>query len=160
MVEFTKEFQRFFMSGCRLSYSSDYVPLQNRSKRLPVLRDQNVLPEVRNRPLLPRENFKSRTLKKWLRIQLGNPPFHRFNIRYTHGSKLQLEKFLGGWCVVSCKSIQFPKFKVQAQGYAIRYVMGRCLMYHYILNCIPVCLNRKFRKLCRRAAHDIGTQSS
>ena len=122
MVEFTQEFQCFSL-GCRLSYTSGYVPLQNRSKRLPVLRDRKVFPEVRNRPLLPKENFKSRTLKKWLRIQQGDPPFHHFNIRYTCGSELQLEKFLGGWCVVSCKSIQFPKFKVQAQGCAIRYVM-------------------------------------
>ena len=103
-----------FSSSCRLSYTSGYVPPQNRSKRLPVLRDRKVLPEVRNRPLLHKENFKSRTLQKWLRIQQGNPPFHCFNIRYTHGSELQLEKYLGGWCVVSCKSIQFPKFKVQA----------------------------------------------
>ena len=142
-----------FSSGCRLSYTSGYVPPQNRSKRPPVLRDQKVLPEVRNRPLLPRENFKSRTVKKWLRIQQGNHPFHHFNIRYTYGSKLQLEKLLGGWCVVSCQSIQFPKFKVQAQGYAIR-----CSMQHYILDCIPLCLNPKFRKLYRLAAHDIGTQ--
>ena len=113
MVEFTKEFQRF-LSGCRLSYTSGYVRLRNRSKRLPVLRDHKVLPEVRNRPLLPREIFKSPTLKKWWRIQYWKPPFHHFNIRYTYGSKLQLEKFLGGWCVMSCKSIQFPKFKVQA----------------------------------------------
>ena len=113
----------FSSSGHRLSYTSGYVPLRNRSKRPPVLQDQKVLPEVRNRPLLLSEKFKSRTLKKWLRIQQGNSPFHHFNIRYTCGSKLQLEKFLGGWCVVSCKSIQFPKFKVQAQGYAIRYVM-------------------------------------
>ena len=121
MVEFTKEFQRF-LSGCRLSYISGYVPLRNRSKRPPVLRDQKVLPEVRNRPLLPRENFKFGTVKKWLRIQYGNPPFHHFNVRYTYGSKLQFEKLLGGWCVVSCKSIQFPKFTVQAQGYAIKHV--------------------------------------
>ena len=58
-----------FSSGCRLSYTSGYVPLQNRSKRPPVLRDRKVLPEVRNRPLLLKEHFKSRTLKKWLRIQ-------------------------------------------------------------------------------------------
>ena len=34
-----------FSSGCRLSYTSGYVPLQNRSKRPPVLRDQKVLPD-------------------------------------------------------------------------------------------------------------------
>ena len=30
---------------------------------------------------------------------------------------------IGGWWVVSCTSIQISKFTVQAQGYAIRYVM-------------------------------------
>ena len=121
MVGFTKEFQCFFV---RLPFKLHFrlrrnVPLRNRSKRLPVLRDQKVLPEVRNQALLPRENFKSRAAKKWLRIQQGNPPFHHFNIRYTYGSKLQLEVFgIGGWCVVSCTSIQVSKFTVQAQGYA------------------------------------------
>ena len=70
-LHFSKELRNFnvFSSGRRLSYTSGYVPLRNRSKRPPVLRDQKVLPEVRNRSLLPREKFKSRTLKKWLRIQ-------------------------------------------------------------------------------------------
>ena len=115
MVEFTQEFQ-CFLSGCRLSYTSGYVPLQNRSKRLPVLRDQKVLPEVRNRPLLLRENFKSRSFKKWLRIQYGNTPFHHFNIRYTYGSKLPIEKLLDLEVGVSCAAsrYRFPKFRVQA----------------------------------------------
>ena len=43
--------------------------VRSESNRPRVLRDQKVFPEVRNRPLLPREKFKSRTLKKWLRIQ-------------------------------------------------------------------------------------------
>ena len=107
-------FDGFFAECLIFIDCDDYVLLQNRLKRLPVLRDQKGLPEVRNRPLLPSENFKSRTVKKWLESNMGKPPFHHFNIRYTHGSKLQLEKRLGGWCVVSFKSIQFVKFRVQA----------------------------------------------
>ena len=48
----------------------------------------------------------------------------------TYNTKLKLDKEVGGGdlsdlCtnVVSCKSIQFPNFRVQAKGYAIKYVM-------------------------------------
>ena len=48
----------------------------------------------------------------------------------THKTKLKLDKEVGGGdltdlCtnVVSSTSTQFPKFTVQAYGYAIRYVM-------------------------------------
>ena len=62
--------------------------------RHPVLRDEKVLPEVRNRPLLPRDFFGSSILQKLIRIQWGNLPFYHSNIRYTCDSKLQLEKLL------------------------------------------------------------------
>ena len=49
------------------------------------------------------------------------------NESITYKTKLKLDKEVGGGdlsdlCtnVVSCKSIQFPKFRVQAQGYAIK----------------------------------------
>ena len=77
MVEFTTDFQRF-LSGYRLSYTSGYIPLRNRSKRPPVLQDQKVLLEVRNRLLLPKENFKSRALKKMVASPIGEPAVSPF----------------------------------------------------------------------------------
>ena len=80
-----------------------------------VIREQQVLPEVRNRPLLLRELISSSTFGKLLRIQHDTFPFDPFNIRYAYKTKLKFEKFgIGGWCVASCTSIQCSKFTVQA----------------------------------------------
>ena len=121
MVEFTKGFQCFFV---RLPFKL-YFMLRPATKSI---KTASGAPRPKSAPrgsksiTFAQGKFQvSRTLKKWLRIQQGNPPFYHFNIRYTYGSKLQLEKFLGGCCVVSCKSIQFPNFKVQTQEFAIRY---------------------------------------
>ena len=70
------------------------LDFENQPNRHPVLRDEKVLPEVRNRPLLPRDLFGPSILKKLIRIQQGNFPFYHSNIRYTCDSKLQLEKLL------------------------------------------------------------------
>ena len=64
--------QNRFHSRTRMQNVRSHVvreTVRSESNRPRVLREQKVLPEVRNRPLLLREKFKSRTLKKWLRIQ-------------------------------------------------------------------------------------------
>ena len=66
--------------------------VRSESNRPRVLRDQKVLPEVRNRPLLPRVFFSFSTFKKLLHIQWGILPFYPFNLRYTYKTKLKFEK--------------------------------------------------------------------
>ena len=59
--------------------------------------------------------------------------------RHTHGvtykTKLKLDKEVGGG----------------------RFVLAVC---HYIPNCMPLCLNRKFQTLYRRAARNTPTSNS
>ena len=71
-------------------------------------------PRGSNSTTFAQGKFQVSSRQKMVANPIGNPPFHHFNIGYIYGSKLQLEKLLGDWCVVSCKSIQFPKFGVQA----------------------------------------------
>ena len=86
-LHFSKELQ-----GFRGGHGfSETVRLESNRPR--VLREQKVLPEVRNRPLLLRELFSFSPFEKLLRIQWGILPFYPFNLRYTYDSKLQLEKF-------------------------------------------------------------------
>ena len=66
--------------------------VRSESNRPRVLREQKVLPEVRNRPLLLREFFSFSTFEKLLRIQWGILPFYPFNFRYTYKTKLMFEK--------------------------------------------------------------------
>ena len=66
--------------------------VRSESHRPRVLREQKVLPEVRNQPLLLRDFFSFSTFEKLLRIQWGILPFYPFNLRYTYKTKLQLEK--------------------------------------------------------------------
>ena len=66
--------------------------VRSESNRPRVLRDQKVLPEVRNRPLLLREFFSFSTFEKLLRIQWGILPFYPFILRYTYKTKLKFEK--------------------------------------------------------------------
>ena len=66
--------------------------VRSESNRPRVLREQKVLPEVRNQPLLLREFFSFSTFEKLLRIQWGILPSYPFNLRYTYKTKLQLEK--------------------------------------------------------------------
>ena len=66
--------------------------VRSESNRPRVLRDQKVLPDVRNRPLLLREFFSFSTFEKLLRIQWGILPFYPLNLRYTYDSKLKFEK--------------------------------------------------------------------
>ena len=65
--------------------------------RDPVIRDQKVLPEVRNRPLLPRDWSIYSTFRNSFLIRSGNLQFYPFNIRYiddtVHDTKLKIEKF-------------------------------------------------------------------
>ena len=66
--------------------------VRSESNRPRVLREQKVLPEVRNRPLLLREFVSFSTMENLQRIQWGILPFYPFNLRYTYKTKLQLEK--------------------------------------------------------------------
>ena len=66
---------------------------QKKPIRTPVLRDQKVLPEVRNRSLFNKGFGQLFELGNSSLIWSVNLQFHSFNIRYTHESKLQLEKF-------------------------------------------------------------------
>ena len=61
--------------------------------RDPVIRDQKSLPEVRNRPLLPRDWSIYSTFRNSFLIQSGNLQFYPFNIRYIDDTKLKIEKF-------------------------------------------------------------------
>ena len=80
-----------------------------------MFRDQTVLPEVANRPLLPMVFFSYSTFEILSESSRG-----------TFGSIHQAAAWevfgIGGWCVLSRTSIQISKFTVQAQGYVIRYV--------------------------------------
>ena len=113
MVEITKEFQCFFV---RPPFKL-YFRLRPATKSI---KPASGAPRPKSAPrgskstTFAQGKFQVSNLEKMATNPIGIPPFHHFNIRYTYGSKLQLEKLLGGWCVVSCKSIQFPKFKVQA----------------------------------------------
>ena len=66
--------------------------VRSESNRPRVLREQKVLPEVRNGPLLLREIFSFSTFEKLLRIQWGILPFYPFNFRCTYKTKLVFEK--------------------------------------------------------------------
>ena len=65
---------------------------QKKLNRTPVLRDQKVLPEVRNRSLFSEGFGQLFKLGNSSLIWSVNLQFHSLNIRYTHESKLQLEK--------------------------------------------------------------------
>ena len=87
--------QNRLRSRTRMQNVSSHVVREtvgSESNRPRVLREQKVLPEVRNRPLLLREFFSFSTFEKLLRIQSGILPFYPFNFRYTYKTKLQLEK--------------------------------------------------------------------
>ena len=66
--------------------------VRSESNRPRVLREQKVLPEVRNAPFLLRDFFSFSTFEKLLRIQWGILPFYQFNLRYTFKTKLMFEK--------------------------------------------------------------------
>ena len=99
-------------------------PVRPEANRPWVLRERKVLPEVRNRLLLLREFFSFSIFKKCYESNTGT-------FRLTHSisdipmtPSCSLRSFgIGGWCVVSCMSVQISKFTVQAYEYAIRYVM-------------------------------------
>ena len=66
---------------------------QKKLNRIPVLRDQKVLPEVRNRSLFSKGFGQLFELGHSSLIWSVNLQFHSLNIRYTYQSKLLLEKF-------------------------------------------------------------------
>ena len=88
--------QNRLRSRTRMQNVSSHVvreTVRSESNRPRVLREQKVLPEVRNRPLLLRKCFNSSIFKKLVWIQQGILPFYPLNLFYTYDSKLQLEKF-------------------------------------------------------------------
>ena len=66
--------------------------VRSESNRPRVIRDQKVLPEFRNQPLLLREFFSFLIFEKLPRIQWGILPFYPFNLRYTYKTELKFEK--------------------------------------------------------------------
>ena len=85
-LHFSKELQGF-RGGHGFSET-----VRSESNRPRVLREQKVLPEVRNGPFLLRDFFSFSTFEKLLRIQWGILLFYQFNLRYTYKTKLMFEK--------------------------------------------------------------------
>ena len=72
-----------------------------------------------------REKFSFSTFKKFYESKTGTFCLIHSISDIPMTPSCSLRSFgIGGWCHVSCISIQILKFKVQAQGYAIRYVMA------------------------------------
>ena len=96
MVEFTKEFQCFFV---RLPFKL-YFRLRPATKSI---KTASRAPRPKSAPrgskstTFAKGKFQVSNPQKMVANPIGEPSVSpRFNIRYTHGSKLQLEKYLGG----------------------------------------------------------------
>ena len=107
-------------SGCFFGYKSmsprKPIPIRNRAKAASGAPRPKSAPRGSNSTTFAQGKFQVSSRQKMVANPIGEPSV----------SPLQYsiyEKLLGGWCVLSCKSIQFPKFRVQTWGYAIRYVM-------------------------------------
>ena len=114
IVDFSQEFQRFFV---RLPFKL-YFRLRPATKSI---KTASGAPRPKSAPrgskstTFAQGKFQVSNRQKMVANPIGEPSVSPFQYPiYIYGSKLQLEKLLGGWCVVSCKSIQFQKFMVQA----------------------------------------------
>ena len=90
--------------------------VRSESNRPRVLREQKMLPEGRNGPLLLWDFFQLFNLWKNVTNPMGDPSVLPIQspIYLYHQAEVWEDVAIGGWCVVSCTSIQISKFTVQA----------------------------------------------